>query len=210
MVRGIIIVAALTALMIAVVGFWYLRVEESQTAPEGPATGQQQQGEALIGGPFSLVNQGGERVTEADFAGRYMLVYFGYTYCPDFCPMSLSTMTRALDLLEPEQAERVVPVFITVDPERDTVEHLSEYAALFGPRLVALTGTAAETDAAARAYRVYHNKVEADASAADYLMDHSVFTYLMGPDGRYVTHFGHDATPEEVAERLRGYLEESA
>lgn len=203
MVRAIAIVAALTALLIGVVGVWYLQTGTSRQQSVSS-------GEALIGGPFSLVNQGGERVTEADFAGRYMLVYFGYTYCPDFCPMSLDTMTRALDLLEPEQAERIVPVFITVDPERDTVEHLREYAGLFGPRLVALTGTAEETDAAARAYRVYHNRVEDDASAADYLMDHSVFTYLMGPDGRYVTHFGHDATPEEMAERLRGYLEESA
>jgi cytochrome oxidase Cu insertion factor (SCO1/SenC/PrrC family) len=165
-----------------------------------------QSGRALIGGPFSLVNQHGERVTDEDFAGQYKLVYFGYTYCPDFCPMSLSSMTKALDLLEPEQAERVTPIFISVDPERDTVEHLRDYAELFHPRLVALTGTPEEVDVAARAYSVYYNKVESDDSAADYLVDHSVFTYLMGPDGEYLAHFGHDATPEEIAERLRQYV----
>ncbi len=201
MLRGILIVAALTALMAAIFGVWYWRVGEP-VETGAPVT----EGRALIGGPFSLVNQRGERVTDEDLAGRYKLIYFGYTYCPDFCPMSLSSMTKALDLLEPEQAERVTPIFISVDPERDTVAHLKDYAGLFHPRLVALTGTPEETDAAARAYRVYHNKVDAAESPTDYLVDHSVFTYLMGPDGEYLTHFGHDATPEEIAERLRQYL----
>jgi protein SCO1/2 len=158
-------------------------------------------GTPLIGGPFTLTDQHGEEVTEQDFAGRYMLIYFGYTFCPDFCPLSLSTMTRALELVPGEAAEQVVPVFISVDPKRDTVEHLAEYAPLFHPRLVALTGTEEQVEEATSAYRVYFKPVESE-QATDYLVDHSTFIYLMGPDGEYVTHFGHDASAEEMAERL--------
>jgi protein SCO1/2 len=162
-------------------------------------------GEALVGGPFTLVDQSGEEVTEADFAGRFMLVYFGYTFCPDVCPMSLSNMVQALDLLEPGQAEEVAPIMITVDPARDTVAQLAEYAPLFGPELVALTGSPEQVDAAAKAYRVYYNKVE-DGDPDAYLMDHSAFIYLMGPDGRYRRHFSASASPEELAEGLRAEL----
>jgi cytochrome oxidase Cu insertion factor (SCO1/SenC/PrrC family) len=158
-------------------------------------------GKALIGGPFTLTDQHGQEVTEQDFAGRYMLIYFGYTFCPDFCPLSLSTMSRALELVPPEVAEQVVPIFISVDPRRDTVEHLAEYAPSFHPRLVALTGTEEQVEAAAGAYRVYFKPVESE-NATDYLVDHSTFIYLMGPDGGYVSHFGHDASAEEMAERL--------
>lgn len=154
-----------------------------------------------IGGPFRLTNQYGERVTPQDFAGKYMLIYFGYTYCPDICPMTLANMALALDQLPKEVAEKVVPIFITVDPERDTVEQLSQYAPLFHPRLVALTGTDAEVKAAARAYRVYFKKVE-EGGGGDYLMDHSSFVYLMGPDGGYADHFSHSATPDEMAAAL--------
>jgi cytochrome oxidase Cu insertion factor (SCO1/SenC/PrrC family) len=163
-----------------------------------PATRSMAGGEALVGGPFALIDQRGAEVTEQDFAGRYMLVYFGYTYCPDVCPMSLANMTQALDLLPPDEAEQVVPVFITVDPERDTVEQLAEYAPLFHPRLVALTGSPEAVKAAAQAYRVYFAKA-GDGDSDAYLMDHSTFIYLMGPDGRYVRHFAHNASPEEIA-----------
>jgi cytochrome oxidase Cu insertion factor (SCO1/SenC/PrrC family) len=188
--RGFAIAAA-TALALAVVGTatWFLLTPRS-----GSMTG----GEALVGGPFTLTDQHGAERTERDFAGRYMLIYFGYTYCPDFCPMGLSNMTQALDLLPPEEAEQVVPVFITVDPERDTVAQLAEYAPLFHPRLVALTGSPEATKQAAQAYRVYFAKAGDDGSDA-YLMDHSTFIYLMGPDGKYVRHFTHNATPEEMA-----------
>ena len=162
-------------------------------------------GEALVGGPFTLTDQHGAEVTEQDFAGRHMLIYFGYTYCPDFCPMSLSNMTQAMDLLPPEQAEQVVPIFITVDPERDTVAQLAEYAPLFHPRLVALTGSPEATKAAAQAYRVYFAKA-GDQDSDAYLMDHSTFIYLMGPDGRYVRHFAHNAAPEEIAAVIEAAL----
>jgi cytochrome oxidase Cu insertion factor (SCO1/SenC/PrrC family) len=182
-------VATVAALVIAGAAAWFL------LAPAGRSMAG---GEALVGGPFTLTDQHGQEVTEQDFAGRYMLIYFGYTYCPDFCPMSLSNMTQALDMLPPEEAEQVVPILITVDPERDTVEQLAEYAPLFHPRLVALTGTPEQTKEAAKAYRVYFSKA-GNGDGSDYLMDHSTFIYLMGPEGEYVRHFSHSATPEEIA-----------
>jgi protein SCO1/2 len=163
---------------------------------------QSSAGEALVGGPFALTDQHGQPVTEQDFAGRYMLIYFGYTYCPDVCPMSLTNMVAALDRLPPEQVGQVVPILITIDPERDTVEQLASYAPLFDPRLVALTGSEDEVRAAAKAYRVYYHKAEAGADTEDYLVDHSTFVYLMGPDGKYLTHFGLNASPEEMAETI--------
>jgi cytochrome oxidase Cu insertion factor (SCO1/SenC/PrrC family) len=157
-------------------------------------------GEALIGGPFTLTDQHGEQVTEQDFSGRFMLVYFGYTFCPDICPTSLTVMAAALDRLPEEQAAQVVPILITVDPARDTVEQLAAYAPLFHPRLVALTGSEEQVRAAARAYRVYYHVPEEEGDA--YLVDHSTFVYLMGPDGSYRTHFGIDAAPEQMAEAI--------
>jgi cytochrome oxidase Cu insertion factor (SCO1/SenC/PrrC family) len=181
--------AAVLALTVAGGAAWFVLA---------PAISSMAGGEATVGGPFTLTDQHGVEVTEQDFAGRYMLVYFGYTYCPDICPLSLANMTQAVDLLPPDQADQVVPIFITVDPERDTVNQLAEYAPLFHPRLVALTGSPEAIKAAAQAYRVYFAKAGKD-DTDDYLMDHSTFIYLMGPDGRYVRHFAHNAAPEEIA-----------
>lgn len=168
-------------------------------------------GEALIGGPFSLVAaQDGRRVTEQDLRGRHALVYFGYTFCPDVCPTGLDTVTRALELLPPAQAERVQPVFVTIDPARDTPEVMQQYAASFHPRLLALTGSEAEVQGVLKAYRVYARKAEAATAGGGYLVDHSSFTYLMGPDGRYVTHFSHGTTPEDMAKRLGATLGEAS
>lgn len=193
-----LVAASVLALLVAGAAAWFVLT---------PATRSMAGGEALVGGPFTLTDQHGEQRTQQDFAGRYMLIYFGYTYCPDFCPMSLSNMTQAMDLLPPAAAEQVVPVFITIDPERDTVAQLSEYAPLFHPRLVALTGSAEATKQAAQAYRVYFAKAGDDDSDA-YLMDHSTFIYLMGPDGRYVRHFAHNVTPEEMAEAIEAAIAE--
>ena len=190
--------AATLVVIVAVAGLlWHWDARQVQTSA----------GEALIGGPFTLTDQHGERVTEQDFAGRFLLVYFGYTFCPDICPTSLTVMAAAIDELPQAQAEQVVPVFITVDPARDTVEQLADYAPLFHPRLVALTGSEEEVRGAARAYRVYYHVPEEDGDA--YLVDHSTFVYLMGPDGSYRTHFGIDASPEEVAERITEEIEAS-
>lgn len=162
-----------------------------------------------IGGPFSLVDQEGRRVTEADLQGRVTLVYFGYTFCPDMCPLGLQKITEALEKLPAEQAARVLPLFFTVDPARDTVPVMREYMASFDPRIRALTGSEAEVKTALGAYKVYSRKADPEAEA-DYLVDHSTFTFLMAPDGRYLAHFGHDTTAEAMAERLRGALDASS
>lgn len=180
----------------------------------GPFAGKlgavaESQGQSLIGGPFSLVDQTGKRVTEADFAGRAMLVYFGYTYCPDVCPTGLATMMAAYDELSPAEQAEVAPVFITVDPERDDVKAMASYVALFHPALIGLTGTEEEVDEAASAWRVYHRKAESE-KANDYLVDHSTFTYLMDGHNRYLTHFGHGVGPDEMAKGIEKALAEGA
>ncbi|MDJ0946485.1 MAG: SCO family protein [Kiloniellales bacterium] len=184
----------------------YLLTEPATSVTRLPS--QAGSGTPQIGGDFELLDQSGATRTQADFAGRHMLVYFGYTYCPDVCPTSLSIMSQALDLLEAETGsleDRVVPLFVTVDPARDDVAALAAYAEHFHPRLVALTGSDAQIAAAAKAYRVYYRKAE-DPSVSEYLMDHSSFIYLMGPDGGYVSHFAHNASPQEIAEGLKGFL----
>ena len=156
----------------------------------------------VIGGPFTLTDQHGNTVTDADFRGRYMLVYFGFTYCPDVCPTALATITEAMDRLG-GAADAIVPSLITVDSERDTPEQLKMYASHFSPRLVALTGTPEQIAGVAKAYRIYYAKVPQEGADDAYTMDHSAITYLMGPDGAYVRHFSHAATADEMADQLR-------
>jgi len=160
-----------------------------------------------IGGPFALTDQNGVRRTDADFRGKLMLVYFGFTYCPDICPTDLQQMALAVDQLGPAGGT-VQPVFITVDPARDTVEHLKDYMALFHPRFVGLTGDAAAIRQAARAYRVYYEKVERE-DKSDYTLDHSVFIYLMDRDGRYLGFFPPGTSAERLAETMRSHLPEN-
>lgn len=161
-------------------------------------------GKAAIGGPFELVDHTGRTVTEANFEGQYTLVYFGFTFCPDVCPTELQAMSVALDLLG-EEAEAVTPIFITVDPERDTVELMARYREHFHPRLQALTGSSTQVAAAARAYRVYYARVE-DESSTEYLMDHSAYVYLMDRNGEYLKHFAPNTPPEGYVEAIRAIL----
>lgn len=159
-----------------------------------------QSGKALIGGPFTLTNQKGERVTDETFRGKYMLVSFGFTSCPDVCPAELQLMANAMDLLG-TKSEKVTPIFITIDPERDTVAQIAGYVENFHPRMVGLTGTPEEVKQAAGAYRVYYAKAEG-ATASGYLMEHSTFIYLMDPQGQYVAHFPYGTTREKLADGI--------
>ena len=163
-------------------------------------------GIAQIGGAFSLVDHRGQPARDTDFRGRYMLVYFGYTFCPDICPSALQIMAAALDGLEAPRSDRITPVFITVDPGRDTAAHLADYVGSFHPRMVGLTGSGEQIAAAAKAYRVYFGKSADSGSASDYLMDHSSIIFLMGPDGGYVTHFTHATAPERIVAALRKHV----
>ena len=161
-------------------------------------------GRGPIGGPFTLTDHTGRARSDSEFRGRLMIVYFGYTFCPDVCPTDLQAITQALNALGPLAAE-VQPIFITIDPARDTVVQMNLYASNFTPRLVALTGTPQQVTDATRAYRVYFAKAKGE-NEDDYLMDHSGFIYLMGRDGRYLAHFGPDATADAMAATIKKYL----
>jgi protein SCO1/2 len=173
-------------------------------APKPPAH-PVQQGQVAIGGPFSLVDPAGQRKTEKDFAGKPMLVFFGFTHCPDICPSGLQILTVALNSLG-DRAKDLTPVFVSIDPERDTPAVLGEYLKSFHPRIVGLTGSAAEVQAATKTYRVYAQKVPNAANPNDYNVDHSAFFYLMDKDGRYVQHFPHSVDAEKLSQALRAAL----
>ena len=158
---------------------------------------------SAIGGPFHLTDQNGNRVTEADLKGKWSLIYFGYTHCPDACPTALNDIAVALDELGARRAA-VRPVFITVDPERDTPEALKSYVASFDAPILALTGTQQEVAQAAKAYRVYYAKHP--EPGGDYSMDHSSVIYVMDPEGRFTASFTHESSPEQIAERLKKLL----
>ncbi len=160
----------------------------------------------LFGGPFALTDHNGRAVTDETFRGRFTLLYFGYTFCPDLCPTNLLTMAEALEALGPEQSGRVQPLFVTVDPERDGLPALKDYMAHFGPRFLALRGTPAQTRAVLKAWRIHRRKVPAEAGADDYLVDHATLTFLMGPDGKFRTLFPHDTRTEKMTATLRRYL----
>ena len=156
-------------------------------------------GEAAIRSEFSLTDHNGNRVTEADFLGRWQLVFFGFTHCPDVCPTTLAYMANVLDRFGSE-VERVAPIFITVDPTRDTPEVMAEYVQAFHPKLVGLTGSEAEGAAAAQSFRVYYERMEEETAPDGYLMAHSGHIYLMTPEGRFEDVFREgDQSAEEMA-----------
>ena len=157
-------------------------------------------GRADVGGPFQLIDQTGKPVSDADFRGRYMLIYFGYSFCPDVCPTTLAVMAQALEKLGPE-ARRVTPVFITIDPERDSPKVLADYMKAFGPNFVGLTGSDAAIKDAEKKYRVYAVKKPLGKGA--YGMDHSSVLYLMGPNGKLISFYDEAISPDNLAKELR-------
>lgn len=161
-----------------------------------------------IGGPFRLTDHTGRQVTEASYRGRLMLIFFGFTHCPDICPTELQSIAEVLDRLGPA-AGRVAPLFVSIDPERDGPEELARYVALFDDRIIGLTGTAEEIASVARAFRVYYAKVH-PPEASSYTMDHSSFTYLLDGEGRFLALFRHGTPPEEVAQAIRSHLARGA
>ncbi len=171
------------------------------------------QNQAQIGGAFTLTDQRGQTVKDMDFRGRLMLVYFGFTNCPDQCPLALGTITQALEKLGGDSAQ-VAPIFITVDPTRDTPERLKEYLGNFSPMLIGLTGTDAQIAAATKTYKAYYSAPvlqhdehgHADHAEHAYNVDHSGFFYLMGRDGAYLTHFSADITAEQLSTAIKTYL----
>lgn len=158
---------------------------------------------AAIGGSFALIDQNGAPRTDQDFHGQTLLVYFGFTHCPDVCPTTLAVVADALEQLG-ATGQRLTPVFVTVDPARDTPAILKPYLASFGPRFVGLTGSAQAIEAIKKEYRVY--AVREPLEGGGYAMTHSNTLYLMGPNGKFITHFDETLGPEKLAEALRKHL----
>jgi len=196
--RFVLVAAVAAALVILGAGlFLALALRDNPRGVGGTALA------SAIGGPFRLIDQNGQTVTDADLKGKWSLVYFGYTHCPDACPTALNDISIALDDLGPKR-DAVRAVFITVDPERDTAEALKSYVTSFDAPILALTGSPEAIAQAAKGYRVYYAKHP--EAGGDYSMDHSSVIYVMDPEGRFTASFTHESTPEQIAERLKKLL----
>jgi cytochrome oxidase Cu insertion factor (SCO1/SenC/PrrC family) len=175
--------------------------DEQQTAAE--MMDDLMYGRGTVGGPFTLTDQNGRKRSDSDFRGKLMIVYFGYAFCPDVCPADLMAITQALDALGPA-AEGIQPIFITVDPERDT-KLLKEYVAAFHPSLVGLTGSAEEIRKVANSYKAFYARVPGERSG-EYSIDHTGVIYLMGRNGEYLGFTPPQTGPDKLTEVLRKYL----
>ena len=186
---GVAALALSTA--IGATAVWTTMTEENACGGNAIASGN-----VAIGGPFELLDGGGETVTDVEVIDGPSLVYFGYTFCPDVCPFDVARNVLAVDILA-EQGLDVTPVFISIDPERDTPEVVAQYAADMHPKMIALTGSPEQVKAAAQAYKAYYARGTGEGEF--YLMDHSTFTYLMLPGTGLATYFGRDTSPEDMA-----------
>ncbi len=168
--------------------------------PAGPLVG------SGVGGPFAMIDQDGHAVTDRTYAGKYRLMYFGYTFCPDVCPVDVQKIAQGMKLFagkDPAAAAKVVPIFVTVDPERDTPAVLKTFVRAFSPGMVGLTGSPAQAAAMRRAFRIYASK---QGGGRDYLVDHSATIYLMDPGNHPISFLEHDATPAQIAAELATYV----
>lgn len=162
-------------------------------------------GKAAVGGPFALVDQDGKPFTHLDLLGKWSVLYFGFTFCPDICPDELEKLAEAMDIVERDYKEQVLPVFISIDPQRDTPQKVKEYVREFHPRLIGLTGSEEAVKSVSKAYRVYFHKTSDDPD--DYLVDHSIITYLVDPDGEFVTFYGKNFDAAGLAKSIGGHIE---
>src|SRR6056297_3131779 len=198
-----IAIAAVVVVLGLLGGMYYLTIG---SAPDDQfaqcRSGKVAGGTSQIGGPFTLVSETGETVTEEDVIDKPSLIYFGYTFCPDVCPLDSARNAAAVDILE-ERGYMVKPVFISVDPARDTPEVLAEFTDYLHPRMLGLTGSEAQVRAASKAYRTYYQAQEPEEGAEEYyLVDHSTMSYLSLPDHGFVEFFRRDVTPEKMADRV--------
>ena len=201
--RGNAVVVALVVLiglvLVAGVGANYWRRWETRQSQHPPAS------IALVGGPFSLVGPAGRPVTDRDFRGQFMLIYFGYTTCPNHCPIMLTMTTAALERLGP-RARQVQPIFITVDPEHDTPEIMGRYTNRFSERILGLTGSPAQIESVERAYGVHTLFRRTGTAPGAYVIDHPSVFYLVGPDGRFIAELQADGGADDLAASIRSRL----
>jgi len=195
-------VLALTAALLGGIGLAILRGAADRDADRFAGCRQTRVagGAGNIGGPFELISETGETVTDADIITGPTLIYFGYTFCPDICPLDVARNAVATDLLE-QQGHLVTPVFITIDPARDGVAEVASFADSMHPRMIGLTGSLQQVDAASNTYRTYVNRRDGGGDPF-YLVDHSTFSYLVFPDHGFVEIFSRDTTPEDMARRI--------
>lgn len=199
----ILVLSLIAAAGVAVVGVWFgtsiPRTPTSQSAIVGKAI---RTGTPAIGGPFTLVSANGESVTDQNFRGKWLLIFFGYTSCPDLCPTALTNVSVALEKFGPD-ASRLQPLFITVDPQRDTREVIANYLKSFDPRILGLTGTQAQIDQVTKEYRVYVALDKSEKGGDDYLVSHSAYLHLMDPKGKFVNVIEGKEDGDAIAAWLR-------
>ncbi|KKA26430.1 hypothetical protein TD95_000119 [Thielaviopsis punctulata] len=201
---GVLCLVTLGGLMV------YFENEKKRMHQKRVAEANKQIGRPKIGGPFELLDQNGKLFSSEDLKGRYSLVYFGFTHCPDICPEELDKMAQLLDIVEADKPGAVVPLFITCDPARDGPEELKSYLAEFHKNMVGLTGTYEQIKAVCKSYRVYFSTPSNVKPGDDYLVDHSIYFYLMDPDGDFVEALGRQHSPQEAASLILGHIQDWA
>lgn len=202
----ILLVVGIAAVIIAAGAFAISLVEESMPVSEtaDTATG------AAVGGPFALEDAQGQTVTDQHFRGKWMLVYFGYTFCPDVCPTTLTNIAQALVQLR-GNANALAPIFITIDPKRDTPKVIGDYVKAFDPRIVGLTGSEAQIAKVAQEYHVYYAKQPNSGDGKnDYLVDHSSFVYLMTPQGKFAKVMPGSLSGGEMADTIKPFIDSTS
>ncbi|KAL2150332.1 hypothetical protein VTH82DRAFT_8008 [Thermothelomyces myriococcoides] len=187
---------------------WYFENEKERMKRKRIAESTKGVGKPKVGGPFELIDQNGNKFTDADLKGRYSLVYFGFTHCPDICPDELDKMARMFDLVQEKRPGFLTPVFVTCDPARDGPKELKEYLVEFHPKFVGLTGTYEQIKAMCKAYRVYFSTPSNVKPGQDYLVDHSIYFYLMDPDGDFVEALGRQHSPEQGAKIILDHMKD--
>jgi len=198
--------AGLTFLAVGGGLVFYFQYEKDRMERKRIADATKGVGRPKVGGPFQLVDQNGKPFTEQNMKGKYALVYFGFTHCPDICPDELDKMAKMIDLVEAAYPKRMLPIFITCDPARDTPAVLKEYLQEFHPAMIGLTGTWEHVKACCKAYRVYFSTPSDVKPGQDYLVDHSIYFYLMDPEGDFVEALGRQHSPQDAAKLITEHI----
>ncbi|ROT35409.1 SCO1/SenC [Sodiomyces alkalinus F11] len=187
---------------------WYFEYEKQRMQRKRIADATKGIGKPKVGGPFELIDQNGNPFSSEDMKGRYALVYFGFSHCPDICPDELDKMARMFDIVEEQRPGAILPVFVTCDPERDTPGILKEYLAEFHPRFIGLTGSYDDIKAMCKKYRVYFSTPQNVKPGQDYLVDHSIYFYLMDPEGDFVEALGRQHSPQAGAKLILDHMKD--